>query len=292
MQSLSEENVSLSEKEGTFNLSMKILHLFDMAGVAPLMCFYYSKLTENFAFNYLIKKEKSIHIAKMYPNNIVSFNRIRSLMMEAIRNRNYFDIVHIHSNEIFIPLFKLLGKKVVLHYHGSDINQKKRQIHPIRILCRSMADVILYNSEDMRKKVKTIKFVRKIYFPNFIDTELFKNNNHSRDGRSLLLVSNNLDIEKTIQTAQQSAPSELSIINLKKKIPHHKMPDLLSKYEYFIDEKVTDFGQYLKAFSSTGLQALASGTKVIHQNQTFTELPTENTPNYAIEKLEKIYNEL
>src|SRR3990172_7731207 len=52
------------------------------------------------------------------------FKNMKRLLAAAMKHRKDFDIIHIHGFEIIIPLFKLLGKKTILHYHGSDINMK------------------------------------------------------------------------------------------------------------------------------------------------------------------------
>ena len=108
-----------------------------------------------------------------------------------------------------------------------------------------------------------------------------------------MLISSNLDKEKTLQIANKNNTNPLEIIDLdNQRIPYTKMPDLLSQYEYFMEEKVTNFGEHLQEFSSTGLQALACGCKVIHQGKEYNVLPKYRQPNQAVTILEIVYSSL
>ena len=75
------------------------------------------------------------------------------VLIDCLDRPSKFDIIHIHGAETLIPLFKLLGKKIVLHYHGSDINEKSRSKSYKRIFCRSMADLIIFNGKKMEENI-------------------------------------------------------------------------------------------------------------------------------------------
>lgn len=62
-------------------------------------------------------------------------------------------------------------------------------------------------------------------------------------------------------------------------VPYHKVPDLLNKFEYYIDIKVIN-DKVIPAMSRTGLEALACGLKVFnHELRIVERLPDEH---YAI----------
>ncbi len=231
-------------------------------------------------------KSKSYYVQKNNGINEyydgLAFANIKVLLRTVWREK--FDIAHIHSAEILVPFFKLLGKKVILHYHGSDINMSSRKKSTARRICRNTANLILYNDTDMTIPTKT----KCIYFPDIIDTDLFRNNKQPKSG-GLIIVSNNLNTQKTIANVPKSVILQ-DVSN--KRIPYSEMPDYLSQFETYYDEKVNDEGQKLNALSNTGLQALACGLVVKKGVQTFTELPSQFKPKIIIKRLENIYEKL
>ena len=212
--------------------------------------------------------------------NVTPFSRFRKCLYNAIIQSKHFDIIHIHSVDYVVPIFKLLGKKVVLHYHGSDIMDQGNS--KLKKFCRGLADYIIYNAEIMESKLPG---KNKQYLPDFIDTDLFKPSGNGKG--SVIIVSSNLDIAKSIKNID----SDTNVYNFDggNRIEYTDMPNFLNKYTKYFDDKVTDYGMTCTEFSNTGLQALSCGLDVIHQGKTFKVLPKNRTSEYYIMQLLKIY---
>ena len=268
---------------------IKVLHILEIGGSVSIMSHFFNKLKAGKSHHIYHKKNKiSSTVSNYYDGQ--SIDRFFLLILSSFFKSFSYDIIHIHSEEYLIPIFKLTRKKVVLHYHGSDINDLKRSKKRIRVWCRSRADAIFYNGKDMLDKIKTEKNTKKIYLPNPIDTDLFKSNLQKNHG-NLILVSSNLDKEKTISEAKKLGPLDIIDLDIQQ-IPYYFMPKILSKYEFYFDVKIMPWGQKLKDLSNTGLQALACGCKVFHDGKEISEFPNQFKPENVIEKLLKTYEEI
>lgn len=268
---------------------IKVLHILDMAGVSSILTHYYNKIGNGHAdLIYHQKKNISLEISEFYEGK--AFSKFKFLLITGLKNSIKYDIIHIHGAEILIPLFKITGKKIILHYHGSDINDEKRSNSIKRIICRSMADLIIYNGKEMKDKIKTIKNIRKEYLPNPVDIEHFHSTIKNKIG-SVSFVSNNLDKEKTIESIQSISNTKIIDLDLQH-IPYKNMPEFLSKFEMYIDVKIMPWGYILPDLSTTALQALACDCKVYHNGQILKEFPEEHKPKNIIKKLNFFYKEL
>ncbi len=268
---------------------IKVLHLLDIAGVPSILSHYYNKLGKGKSeLFYHEKNSISSSISRFYEG--IPFEKFRNLLLTAFMKSFQYDIVHIHGAEILIPLFKASGKKIVLHYHGSDINEQNRSLDKKRIFSRSMADLIIYNGKNMENKIITSKKIRKEYLPNPIDTEHFSSDNKNRQG-TLSFVSSNLDKEKTINAIRKVGESTIIDLDIQQ-IPYPLIPKFLSRYEMYIDIKIMPWGHTLDDLSTTALQALSCGCKVYHNHVTIDKLPPEHEPHNVIEKLDSLYQNL
>lgn len=268
---------------------INVLHLFEMAAGPTIQTYFYRKF--NYGNSWVISKVRE-HTVIDYYGIVEKYPRVRDVILEGLKRCNSnVDIVVIHGSEFAVPIFKILTrKKIVLQYHGSDINLDSRSRNPFRILFRSMADAIIYNQKSHLKKIITIRKVRKEFHPNAVDTDLFRPTGISRSG-TLALLSNNLDRKKTLELLNKF--KNVTILDRNNEvIPYNKMPNFLNKFELFIDHKVTDFGMVLEALSRTALEALACGCKVFHDGRYINELPDEHKPENVIKKLYTLFLEI
>lgn len=270
-----------------------ILHINSTGGISGILNDHRDKLNGVISYSaghvYYVKKDSlSSKLACYYDGK--PFSRLLKLLAYSLLER--FDIIHIHSAEILVPYFKLFGKKVVLHYHGTDINLENRNKNIFRIICRSMANKILIADPKMKPRIIGNKN-KIIYLPNIVDTSLFSNVHVRKNKKALCIISSNLDEEK-IKNKISEYKIDVYYYNISTMghINYQDMPKFLAQYEYYIDEKFTDFGLYLTALSTTALQALSLGVKVLHNSQEYTTLPTEHTPKYLIPKVENIYRDI
>ena len=259
-----------------------VLQISGAAGLGSLLN-KYRKAGNSF---YVKKNSLSSRLNEYYGGK--SFPNMKKLIINAIFHRKKYQIIHIHGSELLVPIFKLFNKKVVLHYHGSDINIIGRNNNPFRIICRSLAGIILI--ADPHMKPKTIGEKQIISLPNLIDTNSFTNIHTLKNDKALCIVSRNLDITK-IKKFNSVINKNITYYDLTEQgiIDIRDMPKFLAQYEYYIDNKITDFGKYLDAFSTVGLQALSLGLTVIHNGQEFNQFPIEHNPAAILTKLEKIY---
>jgi len=266
-----------------------VLHILDIAGVPSIISHYYNKL--NMGKSKLIYNEKnsfSYSISKFYEGQ--SFKKFHRLLLNGLVESLKYDLVHIHGAEILIPFFKIFGRKVVLHYHGSDIMEPGRSTSKWRIFCRSMADLIIFNADYMKPKIITSKKVRIEFLSNPIDIEHFSSRNEKKYG-CLSIVSSNLDKEKTIQKIKKIENADIIDLDIQQ-IPYRFMPNVLSKYKVYADIKIMPWGQRLKTLSTTALQALSCGCDVFFNDKLIDTFPKENDPYNYIEKLNHFYEEI
>lgn len=270
------------------NRQIDILHVLDIAGIPSIISRYYNKLNKGKSdLIYHEKNSFSSSISRFYDG--IPYGRFRKLLLSGFVKSFQYDIIHIHGAETLIPLFKITGKKIILHYHGSDINEKNRSLSKRRIMLRSMADMIIFNGKNMETNIVTCREIRKEYLANPVDTRLFSATN-TKHGK-VSFVSSNLNKEKTIEAIKKFG--ETTIIDLDvQQIPYAQMPTFLSKFEMYVDIKIMPSGKKLDDLSTTALQALSCGCKVYHNDTIIESLPQAHKPEYAIEKLYSYYDEL
>ena len=276
------------------NKPVNVLHILDMAGGSSIQSHFWKKFGYGKSWVLYHKKKNWINAVVDYYNEVVPFTRVREIVKEALKRckKNDVDIVWVHQAEILVPIFKIFTKKkVVLSYQGSDINEPGRSRNPIRIICRSMADLIIYNQKDHLQKIITIKKIRKEYVVNAVDTDLFYPIDMPKKG-VVAFISDNLDREKTLKLLEKF--ENLTIIDRTDGvISYNKMPEILSNYEMMVDLKVTTFGLLVPTLSKIALQSLACGLKVYtFEDEIKTALAEKHKPEIVMKRLYEIFCEI
>jgi glycosyltransferase involved in cell wall biosynthesis len=148
-----------------------------------------------------------------------------------------YDIFHFHSESIFaaefrdIPLLIKLGKKVIFHFHGSEIRGKK--MHP-RI---KLADARLVSSPDLLQYAPD-----GIWIPQPIDLEYWKPLPDFNPEKTLTIIHAPTHRNKkgtdlillTIQELKKEGyPVELSLIEGK---PYESLKSYYQKGDIFMDQ--------------------------------------------------------
>ena len=91
-----------------------------------------------------------------------------SIMYNFIKMSFKYNAFHFHAHSLHPTSFdlifwKLLGKKIIMHYHGSEIRNKKQKVFQ-----RYFADIYIVSTPDL------LAFVpNSIWLPNPIDTRKF-----------------------------------------------------------------------------------------------------------------------
>lgn len=199
-----------------------------------------------------------------------------------------FDIIHVHGHDGIIDKLRLLypRKVILLHYHGTAI--RGRWNDPDKVAVMKRIDGLVVATRDLLEGAPPYA----IYVPNPIDLEVFYRKRNPVKGKALHF-SYNAD-EEAIKIAKKLNLDLTIIDRVTNPIPHHKMPDLLSEYEYYIDiKRKTRDSPILPDRSVTALEALACGAKVLlSTGDVIKNLPDEHKPENTAKTMWAIYNEL
>ncbi len=256
---------------------MKILHIWNTAGVASVLAKYQSKVLGWHTW-VITRRSYDRYGLTIYGEALKTGTS--TFVLKALSLARKFDVIHVHSLDKIVPLFKLIypSKPLILHYHGSDIRNKwelKKKIW-------KKADLILVSTPDLLSGAPE----NVVYLPNPVDTELFRPVHGSKNPNSALYIIKRQAGER-IDWAYEVAEKlglELTIIDrVASPIPHIELPRFLNRFEYYIDRK------HIPSLSKTALEALACGLKVVNWKEEIVEgLPSEHKPDKVVNKLYKI----
>lgn len=259
---------------------MKILHVWNTAGVASILAKHMDRLYDT-SSKVITRNHYDRYGLTTYGE--VWNTRAKIFLYRTFLLARKFDIIHIHSLNEIVPKLRMYKKPLILHYHGSDIRGKWEDNKHIW----SHADAIIVATRDLLDGAPD----NVIYLPNPIDTDLF----YDRDKRikgTAFHISYNADNDAKYIAKRLNL--KLTVHDRKTNpIPYKEMPELLSKYEYYIDIRRDSLGNIYENISKTGLEALACNCKVITWNEKLLrELPEENQPSYVTKKLLDLYKRL
>lgn len=140
---------------------MKILHVWNQAGVASILAKYQRKLGHEAE---VIKREgfdrygiEEFYGTTIYRGSAIGFYRY------AINRSKSFDVIHIHS---LIKLVPFIRKPFVLHLHGSELRNVGIK-EKILLKCVS-SDKVLVSTPDL-----LCILPKATWLPNPVDTEHF-----------------------------------------------------------------------------------------------------------------------
>ena len=274
---------------------MRILHVWSLAGIAAILAKYQRKMGH----------EVKVMVRKGYdPFGIEAHYGVKGthsllpprgkrFLKDAVKTAKNYDVIHVHHVYEIVPAMKRAypDKIVVLHYHGTELRENPQEA---RAESEKYADRILVATPDL------LRFVKGAYIPNPIDTELFSPREITRNGKALCIMTkaeNETLIARWLKEGNTSLDYETLDRN-KTGVPYSKMPELLEKYEYYIDLKndlansadIEREGVISPAYSTTGLQALSMGLKVLnYECKVVQGLPDMHRPENVAKKVEEHY---
>jgi hypothetical protein len=163
----------------------------------------------------------------------------------------------------------------VLYHQGTEIRGKWDQYNDY---IRKYADAVCVSTTDLLDGAPE----GTAHLPRPIDTEFFFDQQKHEEGTALSFIRGDIDPVELIRDLAERKGLKLDVWDRNEKpIPHKSMPELLNKYEYYIDVKraihypdviLTD-----SVLTKTALESLAVGTKVIRSNgEVITSLPERN----------------
>ena len=299
---------------------MHILHVWDQAGVAYTIAKYQQQLQGHEAKVIMIANYNKYGISEFYKQYILN-TALEEFTEKCIEEAKSADIIHIHSRiDILIKLRQKFGnsKKIILHYHGTDIRGLKKQKLPHRsqlsdlairsimmyrrirdkvlfrkrmhIKAQRMADTVIVSTPDLLHIV-----AKSIHLPNPVDTDHFKPDSISKNEQkeALTIDTEVTDIQWALDYCKRHNISlNIEVYNrIKNPIIYKDMPEFLRRYKTYVDIRYVN-KTILQNLSKTALEALACGLKVLDYQLKYRQgLPREHDPINVISRLSNIYSQ-
>lgn len=163
---------------------LKILHIGNIAGIATALAREQKKMghiVTVMSFNKHCLFFKSDYDNYIFKN--IPFNIFKNIFL-VLKLFPQHDILHFHARSILpfffdLPIWKFLGKIIIIHYHGSDIRYKKN------FQLGNCANYIIVSTPDLLEWVPDA-----IWVPNPIDIEKYSNLKRfkSQESKSILIT--------------------------------------------------------------------------------------------------------
>lgn len=263
----------MTKSRGIIN-NMKILHIWDVAGVTSILAKYQKKMGHETKVM-MLKKHDPMEVSEFY-NKTYDMNAKKFILLVLWEARKY-DVLHIHNLSIIIPALRILypKKKIFIHHHGftSAIKRYSKIVN-------NLVDGVFIATEDLFKVFPNAKLI-----PTPVDIEHFKKGVLGYG--KLSFHTKHLDFEKFKEHVKDDT---IDIIDRDKNpVPYHLMPDLLRNYNVYYDIKYIPQGLG-KVSSKTCFEALACGLTVVDfEGKRLLGLPEKNHPNYSANLCLKYY---
>jgi hypothetical protein len=309
-----------------FTCLLKILHIHDQAGVACILA-KYQRMNDIKSKVLSSNKIDKYGILKFYKDYVDLVDRA-NFVEYCISEAKNADIIHIHSvEELVIKIRKAFGnsKKIILHYHGTDIrglknknnqnvltiqNTKNRAksfaakvknrlrliqmgyYKPLQTESQKLADEILVSTSDLLLLLPHAK-----YLPNPVDVEHFSkdNTNHNKvNNNALTIKTTSGDIQKTLLYCNENNINlKIDVLDrTKTPILYEEIPNYLKKYDVYVDIRIVN-DKILENLSKTALESLACGLKVLNYKLEYVyRLPDIHNPINVTNELKNIYNKI
>ncbi len=178
----------------------------------------------HFPADFILKDEKGV------------WSRFRKLSF-LLRCLKGYDIFHLHSDSIFasefkdIPLLRALGKKVIFHFHGTDIRNKKMHPHI------GLANALMVSTPDLFRYVPDATWIPQpidleywtslpVDKPKEIITILHAPTSRIKSGTDFI-------ISAVEELKKEGCPVELSLIEGQ---PYEKLKTLYQEGDIFLDK--------------------------------------------------------
>jgi len=233
---------------------MKILHIWDQAGVSCIMAKYQRKIGHEVQ---VIKPEQNDQYGFLtYYNETHTDCGCTYFDDFAVELAYRFDIIHCHSVHEIATTIKTLypNKKVFIHYHGSDL-----RTNLVNEFANNLVDGIFYATKDLAKYLPQ----RAIYIPTIVDRELFVWNRYNGPGTFT------------------RTPGAFYL--------YKDTPKYYRQFDTFIDNRVV-LGQQMTELSKMAYECLSLGLKVIDwRGDTHIGLGKEHWPEEVVKLLDKYY---
>jgi glycosyltransferase involved in cell wall biosynthesis len=298
---------------------MRILHIWDQAGVAFVLA-KYQRLQGHDSKTIMVREYDKYGIAEFY-NRYAIDATLQDFVQKSMDEAHSADILHVHSRSDIVFKFREEfgnSKRIILQYHGTDIRGIKKQKLPHRskvsdlavrgiftyrrvrdaILIKKrihskaqrLADAVIVSTPDLLPLVS-----KAIYVPNPIDTEHFspdKSSSKPERAQALTMDTEATDIQLTLTYCKRhNVKLDIDVYNrIRNPIMYGDMPAFLKKYGLYVDVRYVD-GKILENLSKTALESLACGLDVLdYKLDRRHGLPEEYNPMNVTSRLETLYS--
>jgi hypothetical protein len=297
--------------------NMRILHIWDQAGVAHILAKYQSR--QGYSSSVLrVKDQDKYGINKFYDHYVIYCSQ-EDFIQRSLKEAAAAQLIHVHSRiDVLLPLRQRFGKskRIILHYHGTDIRGldsyilrrnigKFLQVIPLskllfkRLLRRrsthylrhrkaqAIADAVLVSTPDLLDLVDGAT-----YIPNPVDTEHFSEENPKKDGKKAVTIKSEVtDIQWALNYCKKKGINfDIEVYDrTQRPIMYKDMPEFLKRYDIYVDIRYVN-GHVLQNLSKSALESLASGLEVIDYRLKYLRgLPPEHSPSSVISRISSIY---
>jgi glycosyltransferase involved in cell wall biosynthesis len=219
---------------------MKVLHIGDIAGVPQVLAAQQKR--EGILSDVLVlQRQKSgyeydyLYLAKGYLSH--GYFPTFRMLIDNIPLIMKYDVLHFHYSSLWVNgidflLWKMMGKRIVMHYHGSDIRGKGEKSYR-----RRFSDVTLVSTPDLLQYAERAEWI-----PNPIDIREFKSKRERSQGKeiNILHLPTNRAVKGTeyVISAVEELKREGYKINftLVEGKPHHEVIGYYEKADIVVDQ--------------------------------------------------------
>jgi hypothetical protein len=294
---------------------VKITHISDVAGIGSTLT-KYQRLSGDEANLFARSNLNDKYGIYDFYRSSITYCPDAEFITRCIRDATTSEVIHIHGSIYMLTKMRAhFGprKKIILHYHGTDLRGRKKTLLPTRSIIRDpinyvkflyrrifnnhlhsqaqkRSDAVLVSTKDLLTLVPTA-----VHSPTPVDTEHFTPDNLSKYNEDNLMITNEVtDAQKALDYCSKNRiqiPIDV-YDRTKNPILYTDMPKFLKRYGTYMDVRFIN-GNLVDALSATGLQALACGLKVLdYRLKYLTSLPKEHYAPMVVSFLRKIYNNL
>lgn len=294
---------------------LRILHCWEQAGVNCLMALHQRELGHQ--ADIIMRKEFDSHcyfygfaekVMELLPapensaskkvylyfpeffKSIIRYVRKKSMAVKfylrVMREAKNYDILHV--NNVWLVCLLLPFKKKVMEFHGDDMRKSPTFVNPMsrfftRLFIRiyTLFSPIYVSTEDLLQD----GFSNAIWVPNPVDTGIFQPRTEFEPHSAVYCA---MWYEDEAPIVKRAAEMGLKLTIHRRKdnawIPYEKMPEFLSRFEYYFDRYA------IHSLSKTALESLAVGLKVIRWDGEQVEgLPSIHEPQNVTQNTLAIY---
>ena len=258
-------------------MALKVLHVWNTAGVGSVIAKFCDR--EFQTESTVITRQAADRVGLTTYGRAYADGPSR-FFLRAVSMARSADLVHVHSLDRVVPWVKgLYGKPVVMHYHGTDIegrwSEKKGRWRK--------ADFVAVSTPNLLEGGPSTA----VWVPNPIDTDMFKPLGGGKEPKSAVSFHYGMDSEA--EAAARRLGLGLSWLD-RWSVRHEDMPQVLSKYGYYIDLRKPPDHVQARSVGKAALEALACGCKVVDWSGNVLEgLPPENDPANVAAKWNQVY---